>query len=156
MYKRQVYDAAKQDLFYASKGHGAYRNNAKIRVSQSLDIQGALLATGIPFSGKNLKQVSSFTNTMEKLLELQTSGIRRLGAAALDLAYTACGRYDGFWEANLQSWDIAAGALLVTEAGGVVTELNGDCDYLKSGNVLAANQYVHKEMLNVTSQYYVN
>lgn len=149
-----VYDPAKDDLFYAQKGKGAFLNKTKILVSQKPSIQGALLATGVPFNGKNLEEISSFTSTMEGLLAFHTSGIRRLGAAALDLAYIACGRYDGFWEANLQPWDIAAGALLVTEAGGIVSDLNGGDEYLTSGNILAANQCVHKPMLSITNKYY--
>ncbi|MCL4122366.1 UNVERIFIED_CONTAM: hypothetical protein GTU68_032404 [Idotea baltica] len=149
-----VYDVPKSELFYACKGQGAFLNQVEINVSQKKSFQGSLLATGVPFNGENLEKISSFTTTMESLLALQTSGIRRLGAAALDLAYIACGRYDGFWEANLQSWDIAAGALLVKEAGGVVTDLNGGNEYLKSGNILAACKQVHAQMLVVTSRCY--
>lgn len=149
-----VYDAVKNEMFHAIKGEGAFLNTVKIGVSNRAGVEGALLATGIPFSGENLDQISSFTSTMEGLLELQTSGIRRLGAAALDLAYIACGRYDGFWEANLQKWDIAAGILLVTEAGGMVTDLNGELEHLISGNVLAGNTQVHQKMLTVTNKYY--
>lgn len=149
-----VYDPAKEDLFYAQKGKGAFLNKTRISVSQKSSIDGALLATGVPFNGKNLEEISSFTSTMEGLLAFHTSGIRRLGAAALDLAYIACGRYDGFWEANLQPWDIAAGVLLVTEAGGIVSDLNGGDEYLSSGNILAANQHVHKPMLSITNKYY--
>lgn len=149
-----IYDPCKQDLFYAQKGQGAFLNDSVISVSQRATIEGALLATGVPFNGENLTQISLFTQTMEGLLSLQTSGIRRLGAAALDLAYVACGRYDGFWEANLKSWDIAAGALLVAEAGGKITDLDGTQDYLKSGNVLAGSKEVHKAMLSVTKRCY--
>ncbi|MBX2849645.1 MAG: inositol monophosphatase [Acidiferrobacterales bacterium] len=151
-----VLDVPKGDLFFAQRGMGAYLNHNKITVSERISIEGALLATGVPFNGENLKKISSFTSTMENLLGLQTSGIRRLGAAALDLAYIACGRYDGFWEANLQAWDIAAGALLVTESGGVVSDLNGESDYLNTGNVLAANKSVHKSMLAITSKCYAS
>jgi len=91
---------------------------------------------------------------MVSLLQKQTSGIRRLGAAALDLAYVAAGRYDGFWEANLKKWDIAAGVLLVTEAGGVVTDFEGESKYLDSGNVVAAPNDVHREMLPVVTHCY--
>ena len=149
-----VYDPTKNDLFFAQKGQGAFLNKTKISVNHKASIQGALIATGIPYNGKNLQEISSFTSTMEGLLALQTSGIRRLGAAALDLAYIACGRYDGFWEANLKPWDIAAGVLLITEAGGIVTDLNGGYNYMKSGNILAANQHVHNSMLAVTKTHY--
>ncbi len=149
-----IYDPAKQDLFYAEKGQGAFLNRMSISVSKRPTIKGALLATGVPFNGDNLTQISSFTRTMEELLSLQTSGIRRLGSAALDLAYIACGRYDGYWEANLQSWDIAAGALLVAEAGGQVTDLDGSSRYLESGNILVGTVELHKTMLNITKRCY--
>lgn len=149
-----VFDPAKNDFFYAGKGQGAYLNGDQISVSNSASIQGALLATGVPFSGENLAHIDSFTKTMVGLLECQTSGIRRLGAAALDLAYVAAGRYDGFWEANLQTWDIAAGALLVSEAGGKVSGLQGDDRFLQTGHILAANVPVHGDMLKITSSHY--
>jgi len=151
-----VYDPAKDDMFTAEQGKGAFLNGHAISINNLSNIKGALLSTGIPFSGKNLDQISSFTHTMEGLLAEQTSGIRRLGAAALDLAYTACGRYDGFWEANLNIWDIAAGVLLVTEAGGVVTDLQGGQSQIISGNILAANSNVHADMLAITSKYYTS
>lgn len=149
-----VFDPAKNDLFTASRGAGAKLNGVAIKVSESANIKGALLSTGVPYSGDNLAQIQEFTSTMTDLLSQQTSGLRRLGAAALDLAYIAAGRYDGFWEANLKAWDIAAGALLVIEAGGVVTDLKGEENYLESGNVLAANPGVHKDMLAVTKACY--
>ena len=149
-----VYDPIKNELFSACKGAGAFLNEQPLKVSRSGGISGALLATGVPFSGDNLAQLDKFSNSMCGLLELQTSGIRRLGSAALDLAYVAAGRYDGYWEAMLKSWDIAAGVLLVEEAGGIVSDLRGGDDYLESGDVLAANPSVHKDMLGVTSRYY--
>ena len=149
-----VYDPAKKDLFVASKGEGATLNNVAINVSSSDSIKGGLLATGVPFSGQNLDNIEPFTNTMTDLLQCQTSGIRRLGAAALDLAYVAAGRYDGFWESNLKIWDIAAGVLIVEEAGGLVTDLSGGEGYLTSGDVLAAPRSVHKDMLAVCKRHY--
>ncbi len=151
-----VYDPVKNDLFAASLGGGATLNGLSIEVSKLDSIKGGLLATGIPFSGKNLEDINAFTGTMVGLLECQTSGVRRLGAAALDLAYVAAGRYDGFWEASLQMWDIAAGVLLVKEAGGLVTDLQGGENYLKSGDVLAASPNVHADMLEVCSSNYCN
>ena len=149
-----VYDPAKKDLFVASKGEGATLNNVAIKVSSSDSIKGGLLATGVPFSGQNLDNIESFTNTMTDLLKCQTSGVRRLGAAALDLAYVAAGRYDGFWESNLKVWDIAAGVLIVEEAGGIVTDLSGGNDYLNNGDVLAAAKNVHQDMLLVCKKHY--
>lgn len=149
-----VYDPIKKELFCAEKGHGAELNGQPIQVANGSGLQGALLATGVPYSGETLAHITAFTATMTSLLAQQTSGIRRLGAAALDLAYVAAGRYDGFWESHLKPWDIAAGALLVTEAGGVVSALNGDDTYLVSGHILAAEAQLHKEMLTVTTQTY--
>lgn len=149
-----VYDPAKKDLFVASKGKGATLNDVVIQVSSSESIKGGLLATGVPFSGHNLDNIDSFTNTMTDLLKCQTSGIRRLGAAALDLAYVAAGRYEGFWESNLKLWDIAAGVLIVEEAGGIVTDLSGKLNHLSSGDVLAAPRGVHQDMLAVCKKHY--
>jgi len=149
-----VLDVAKSDFFSATKGRGAFLNGTPIKTSARSEITGALLATGVPFSGENLNQIDCFTGTMLGLLARQTSGIRRLGSAALDLAYVAAGRYDGFWEANLKSWDIAAGVLLVEEAGGEVSDLRGGNEYLASGHVLAACSGVYNDMLNVTSANY--
>lgn len=149
-----VFDPTKNELFCAVRERGATLNGIPISVSGRSSIVGSLLSTGVPYSGENLARLDMFTDTMTGLLECQTSGIRRLGAAALDLAYVAAGRYDGFWEASLKSWDIAAGALLVTESGGAVTELNGGGDYLQSGHILAASSAVHEDMLSVTSQTY--
>ena len=154
-----IYDPSKNELFVAQKGLGAFLNDKPISVSNT-KIAGSLLATGIPFNGASLQNIAAFTSTMEGLLAMQTSGIRRLGAAALDLAYVASGRYDGFWESNLKAWDIAAGILMVTEAGGIVTNLNGSDslsvtgDLLATGNILAANSAVHSDMLTVTNANY--
>jgi len=149
-----VYDPSKDELFQAARGLGARLNGELITTQPQASIEGALLSTGIPFSGENLNSIDSFSATMTELLECQTSGIRRLGAAALDLAYVAAGRYDGFWETNLKSWDIAAGVLLVEEAGGVVSDLQGGQSFMTSGNILAASTHVHEDMLRVTSKYY--
>jgi len=149
-----VFDPAKNELFTALRGGGAYLNSTKISVSASTSVRGTLLSTGVPFSGKNLEKIDSFTKTMTLLLEQQTSGIRRFGAAALDLAYVAAGRYDGFWEANLQKWDIAAGVLLVTEAGGVVSDFNGEQQFLDSGDVIAAPAGVHSGMQLIAQRCY--
>ena len=149
-----VYDPAKQELFTASLGEGAFLNNQLISVSRAADIRGALLATGVPFSGKNLAEIGSFTSALESMLAMHTSGIRRLGSAALDLAYVAAGRYEGYWEANLNAWDIAAGVLLVQEAGGQVSDLAGGDSWLQSGDIVAASPGVLQQMVSVTSQFY--
>lgn len=149
-----VFDPAKEEMYCAQRGQGAYLNDRKIGVSQCAGLRGGLLATGVPFSGENLAQLDKFTAAMTDFLEQQTSGIRRLGSAALDLAYVAAGRYDGYWEAMLKSWDIAAGILLVEEAGGIVSELNGGSQPLHSGDILAASPMVHRDMLIISQRYY--
>ena len=149
-----VFDPAKNELYRASRGEGAFLNDARIQVSNIESVRGGLYSTGVPFSGDNLAEVDSFTATMLGLLNSKTSGLRRLGAAALDLAYVAAGRYDGFWEANLQIWDIAAGALLVQEAGGIVSDLHGRNQYLSSGDIVAASPKVHSELVKLSSDNY--
>ena len=149
-----VFDPAKNDLFYASFGQGAFLNDEPISVSAIESVRGGLYSTGVPFSGDNLAQINSFTNTMTGLLDIETSGIRRLGAAALDLAYVAAGRYDGFWEAKLKIWDIAAGVLLVQEAGGLVSDFCDREDYLVSGDVVAAAKGAHPELVELCKEHY--
>ncbi len=149
-----VFDPVKDEMFCASHGGGALLNDVPIGVSDLASSRGGLFATGVPFSGDNLTNIDRFTSTMVAILEQHTSGIRRLGSAALDLAYVAAGRYDGYWEANLKLWDIAAGVLLVTEAGGVVSDLRGNQDHLISGDVLAAGAGVHPDMARLTSRFY--
>jgi myo-inositol-1(or 4)-monophosphatase len=141
-----VYDPIRQELFTASRGQGAKLNRFRLRVSQHSALKGAMLGTGFPykdiaFLDKYLQQFSAFTH--------KGVSIRRPGAAALDLAYVAAGRLDGFWEYGLSPWDIAAGALLVTEAGGLLSEPGGGQNYLESGNLAAANAKLMDEILNV-------
>lgn len=149
-----VYDPVKNEMFCASKGQGATLNGSLIEVSSARTLRGGLFATGVPFSGDNLHRVDCFTNTMVDLLDCHTSGIRRLGSAALDLAYVAAGRYDGYWEAKLKIWDIAGGALLVREAGGIVSDLQGSNAYLNNGHIVAAPNGVHQDLLEITSRNY--
>ena len=151
-----IFDPTKNEMFTASRGKGATLNGLPINVSSSAVNKGGLLATGIPFGGQNLEGVDVFSDVMVDLLKLQTSGIRRLGAAALDLAYVAAGRYEGFWESNLKLWDIAAGVLLVQEAGGSVSDLGGKQNHLNSGDVLAASLGYYEQMLSVCKSHYGN
>ena len=139
-----IYDPLKQEMFTASRGKGAQLNNKKIRVSAHRDLTGALLATGFPF-GEG-KALDKFIETLRILYPL-VAGIRRAGAASLDLAYVASGRLDGFWEYDLKPWDVAAGALLVQEAGGINSELSGATDYLYNGNIISANPRIVRAML---------
>ena len=151
-----IYDPSKNECFFAEEGRGAFLNDLQISCSDRDSISGGLYATGVPFSGVLLDNLACFNGTMTDILQTQTSGIRRLGSAALDLAYVAAGRYDGFWEANLKIWDIAAGVLLVQEAAGAVCDLGGGANYLSSGHILASNWGSHKHLLQITQKNYSN
>ena len=138
-----IYDPLRLELFTATRGAGAQLENHKIRVSKQRVLEGALLATGFPYSAKvNLDAYLAMLRTLMPLV----AGVRRPGAAALDLAYVAAGRVDGFWELGLQPWDTAAGALLVQEAGGHISALDGST-YQHGGDVLAGAPRVHAAML---------
>ena len=141
-----VYDPFKNELFCAEKGKGALMNNKKIRVSKCNSIKSAIFGTGIPYRKKDHSGV--YIETLRTLMDAKCGSIRRLGAAALDLAYVASGRLDGFWEFNLQPWDIAAGSIIVLEAGGYISDINGTEGYLENGNVLAANINLHKDIID--------
>lgn len=138
-----VYDPAKQDLFVAEKGGGAWHNDRRIRVAPTRDVSRALLGTGVPFGSK-----SSLPLTLRELGRLMPlcAGVRRMGSAALDLAYVAAGRLDFFWERELQPWDIAAGVLLVREAGGLVRDLSGGEDPLGTGSVAAGGPNLFEKL----------
>ncbi len=139
-----VYDPLRQELFTASRGAGAMLNNKRIRVSKQKHLQGALLGTGFPFREQD--RLDEYLDTFKALFSM-TAGIRRAGAASLDLAYVACGRLDGFWEFGLEPWDMAAGALLVKEAGGMSSDIYGDGNYMESGNIIAANPEIISVMI---------
>lgn len=148
-----IYDPVKDDEFTASRGRGAQLNGRRIRVSNQKNLTGALLVTGEPFTKETLPHMDAYQSCAKSLLEQNTAGIRRPGAAALDLAYLAAGRYDGFWEMNLKIWDIAAGILLLREAGGLVTDLAGGESYLKSGHLVAGSPKVFKEMFPIVKKH---
>ena len=148
-----IYDPLRQELFTATRGNGAHLNNRRIRVSKRKNLNGALLGTGFPFRYSD--NIESFIQTFRATFPL-TSGIRRAGAVSLDLAYIACGRLDGFWEFSLNKWNIAAGALLVIEAGGIITDMNGTNNFLNEGNVLTGNVRIHREMLEITKNLYAH
>jgi len=135
-----VFDPLRDEIFTATRGEGAQLNDRRIRVSRVSDLDGALLGTGFPFRQED--SVAQWIAMFERVAQ-HTSGLRRAGSAALDLAYVACGRLDGFWETGLKPWDIAAGGLLVREAGGLASDLFTDGDPLDSGNILAANPRVY-------------
>jgi myo-inositol-1(or 4)-monophosphatase len=139
-----VYDPVRQDLFTATRGAGTQLNNRRVRVSQRKDLHGALLGTGFPF--RQQQHLDAYLG-MFKALFPDTAGLRRAGAASLDLAYVAAGRLDGFWEIGLSEWDMAAGVLLIREAGGIVTDFGGGDRYLETGNIVAGGPKVHHAML---------
>ena len=136
-----IYAPAVDELFWAEKGGGAFVNERRLRVSARRDLKDAVFATGIPFAAVAPQRRLAFARTLGMLMP-QVAGIRRFGAAALDLAWVAAGRYDGYWELGLKRWDLAAGVLLVREAGGFVTDPNGQ-DPRDTGEVIAANPHLH-------------
>lgn len=144
-----VFDPNRNELFTASKGSGAFLNERRIRVSKRLKLQDSLLGTGFPY--RMLDQIDTYLAIFKELAQ-KTAGMRRPGAASLDLAYVACGRYDGFWEFGLAPWDMAAGALLVAEAGGLVSDMRGDATYLESGNIIAGTPKVFLPLLKLIEE----
>ncbi len=142
-----IYDPVRQELFSASKGKGARLNEHRIRVSKCSTLQESLLGTGCPTSRPE-EEVQAYVNVLQTLYPL-CGDIRRAGAAALDLAYVAAGRLDGFWESGLQLWDLAVGTLLIKEAGGLVCDLDSSDNFLKSGNVVAGNPKILKQLLKI-------
>jgi myo-inositol-1(or 4)-monophosphatase len=139
-----VYDVMSQELFTAVRGGGAQLDSRKIRVSKARGLEGCLLATGFPYRSTD-EHLEAYIATLRVMMQ-QTAGVRRPGAAALDLAYVAAGRVDGFWEIGLQPWDTAAGKLLVVEAGGRLGTLSG-ADYDNSGNIIAGTPRVYEAMV---------
>ena len=148
-----VYDPLNNEMFTASKGNGALMNDKKIRVTDRKGLNGALLGTGIPYTDQT--HIETYVKIL-KLLAKDTAGIRRPGSASLDFSYLAAGRIDGFWEFGLSPWDFAAGALIVQEAGGVVTDLNGGNRFFESGNVIAGGIKLHKKLLDVIAPFLTN
>lgn len=146
-----VFDPLRDELFTASAGDGAHLNSRRIRVSRTRKLDQSLIGTGFPF--RSMEHLDSCLKTMKELLP-RTSGIRRPGAAALDLAYVACGRFDGFWETGLKPWDLAGGCLLIREAGGLVSDLGNGNEFLETGGVVAGNPYIHPLLLGVVKKHY--
>jgi myo-inositol-1(or 4)-monophosphatase len=139
-----VYDPGRNELFTATRGRGAFLNDRRIRVSKRAKLAEALIGTGFPF--RDLQHLDEYMAAF-RLVTRETAGVRRAGAAALDLAYVAAGRLDGFWEIGLASWDMAAGALLILEAGGLVGDLQGEQTYLDSGDISAATPKIYAALL---------
>ena len=141
-----VYDPVRREEFIASRGRGAQLNGHRIRVSERKELQEALVGTGIPFLGHCNEHLDCYTQALAAVTG-RSMGVRRGGAAALDLAYVAAGRLDGFWEMGLSEWDIAAGALLIQEAGGLITDLSGGEHWYDSGNVVCGNNKLMRQLL---------
>lgn len=144
-----IYDPNRDELFTATRGVGAYLNDRRIRVSKTDRMEAALMGTGFPF--REVSNIDDYIRMMRNVM-LATSGIRRPGAAALDLAWVAAGRIDGFWEIGLSPWDMAAGALLVREAGGLIGDLDGNDKFLESGRVVASNAKLFSAILQTLKQ----
>lgn len=145
-----VYDPTRNDLFTASKGAGAYLNEKRIRVSKRDKVADALVGTGFPF--RSMDGLDDYIE-MFRIMTANSAGLRRPGSAALDLAYVATGRLDGFFEKGLKPWDIAAGALLISEAGGIVGTFGGESDYLYKGDVIAGNPKVFGQMIQLLERF---
>lgn len=145
-----VYDPNRNDLFTATKGSGAYLNEKRIRVGRRDKIADALIGTGFPF--RDMKGLDEYLQMFRVMTE-KCAGLRRPGAAALDLAYVAAGRFDGFFEKGLQPWDMAAGSLLVTEAGGIMGDFSGESDYLYKGDAIAAGPKIFAQMVNLLAPF---
>ena len=145
-----IYDPSRNDLFTASRGAGAFLNDRRIRVSKREHLRDSLIGTGFPF--RDFTHMDAYLGMFRDLAQ-KTAGIRRPGSAALDLAYVAAGRFDGFWEIGLNAWDIAAGALLVQEAGGLVGDFQGEQTYLQTGNILAGSPRIFAQLLQVIAPH---
>ena len=145
-----IYDPVHNDLFTASRGRGAYLNDRRLRVSKRLYLKDTLIGTGFPYT--DYTHLDTYMAMLRDMMQ-KTAGVRRPGSAALDLAYTAAGRLDGFWEIGLRPWDIAAGCLLVQEAGGLVGDFLGNENYLQSGNIMAGNPKIFGQLLQTLAPH---
>jgi len=145
-----IYDPCKNELFTASRGRGAFANDHRIRVSKEPHLRDSLIGTGFPF--RDFTGLEEYMAMLREVIS-KTAGVRRAGAAALDLAYVAAGRLDGFWEVGLSPWDMAAGALLIQEAGGLVAGLSGESDYLETGRIVGGNPKIFVQLLQTVSPY---
>ena len=145
-----IFDPVRNDLFTASRGRGAFLNDRRIRVTKRQHLRDCLIGTGFPF--RDGSYLDTYLQMMKAMIT-QTAGLRRPGAAALDLAYVAAGYYDGFWEVGLNPWDVAAGSLLVLEAGGLIGDLSGEGDYLHGGQVIAGSPKIFAQMVTALAPF---
>ena len=146
-----IYEINLDECFYAWEGSPAFLNGSKISVTQAPDLKSSLIATGFPYS--NYERFREYIDLFVDLMQ-HTVGIRRLGSAAVDLAYVACGRFEGFYEYGLRSWDVAAGAFIVQQAGGSVTDFKGGDDFVFGQEIIAGNAHMHAEFLRKVQQYF--
>ncbi len=146
-----VYEVNRDECFYAMEKRGAFCNGTPICVSSAPDLSASLISTGFPYY--NFELIDKYLNSMKSLMQ-KTHGIRRLGSAAVDLCYVACGRTEGFFEYNLNSYDVAAGALIVQEAGGKVTDFSGEGDYIFGRKIVASNLLIHTDFLAVLNEFW--
>ncbi|MFQ5609259.1 MAG: inositol monophosphatase family protein [Woeseiaceae bacterium] len=145
-----VYDPLRQEFFTASRGQGAQLEGRKIRVSGQTHLENSLVGTGFPFRQMNV-ETGPYLEMLSKVIR-NTSGVRRTGAAALDLCYVAAGRLDAFWETGLKSWDLAAGGLIIREAGGIVSGLDGSEDYLDTGHILCGTPKIYAALAKLCAK----
>lgn len=146
-----IYEMNLDECFYAWEGSPAYLNENEIKVTQSPDLKSSLIATGFPYS--NYERFREYVDLFVDLMQ-HTQGIRRLGSAAVDLAYVACGRFEGFYEYGLKAWDVAAGAFIVQQAGGEVSDFKGGDDYIFGQEIIATNGYTHNEFVKKVQKYF--
>lgn len=147
-----VLDPIRREEFTASRGYGAQLNGRRIRVSARKSLEGALIGTGIPYKSRAEEHIPNYMASLETVCK-QTAGIRRAGSSALDLAYVAAGRLDGYWEIGLRPWDIAAGILLIREAGGLVSDFSGGSSYMESGNIVTGGPKCFKSLLQAVQPF---
>jgi myo-inositol-1(or 4)-monophosphatase len=141
-----IYNPANDDLYLAERGKGAFLNDQRLRVAGRRSLGDCVIACGLPHMGRGDLELSRAEMTA---IQAKVAGLRRFGAAALDMAFVAAGRFDGFWERNLQPWDMAAGQIIVREAGGIVSGIEGDDDPLKTGDVICGNEFIHAELVKI-------
>jgi myo-inositol-1(or 4)-monophosphatase len=149
-----IYDPMRQELFTATRGKGTQLNERRVRVAKRTQLDECLLATGFPFRHTE-ELLQAYLKSLAALLPI-CGDVRRPGAATLDLAYVACGRFDGFWELGLKPWDYAAGVLMIKEAGGLVTDFSGTEEFTKTGNIVAGNPKILKQLLKVVSPVFAH
>ena len=145
-----VYDSNRNEIFTASKGGGAFLNNKRIRVAKRTRLDETLIGTGFPY--RMFDHIDTYLAIFRELAQ-KTAGMRRPGAASIDLAWVACGRMDGFWELGLSPWDMAAGSLLISEAGGLVGDLSGEANYMQTGNIIGGNPKIFSQLLQVIAPH---